>query len=310
MDPHIKAMLDAAEAASAGQQAPPLDAIPPEMIRAGYRMQRQAQNLNAPKDVTATDLQVGGAEGKIPARLYVPAGAPTVTPLLVYYHGGGFAIGDLETHDGHCRRMAAYAGVRVLAIDYRLAPEHPFPAGHDDCLAATRWAFDHADEIGADPARIAVGGCSAGGNLAASIAVDMKHDPLRRIAFQLLLYPGIWPEHETQSRKDLDGPVLTKAALAWFDKCLAVIGHPQAHRAMLGTADVSGTPPALVITAGYDPLKDEGRDFAARLNAAGVKAIHKEYPDMVHDFLIMGDVSPAIDAAAHETADALKTALN
>lgn len=310
MDPHIKAMLDAAEAAAAGQAAPPLDAIPPEMIRAGYRMQRQAQNLNAPKDVTATDIQVDGAEGKIPARLYVPAGAPAVTPLLVYYHGGGFAIGDLETHDGHCRRMAAYAGVRVLAIDYRLAPEHPFPAGHDDCLAATRWAFDHAAEIGVDPTRIAVGGCSAGGNLAASISVDMKNDPKRKIAFQLLLYPGIWPDEETQSRKDLDGPVLTKAAIAWFDKCLAALGHPQAHRAMLGGADVTGTPPALVVTAGYDPLKDEGRDFAAKLNAAGVKATHKEYPDMVHDFLIMGDVSPAIDAAARETADALKAALS
>ena len=309
MDPHIKAMLDAAAAAAAGQQAPPLDAIPPEMIRAGYRMQRQAQNLNAPKDVTASDIKVDGAEGPIPARLYVPAGAPAVTPLLVYYHGGGFAIGDLETHDGHCRRMAAYAGIRVLAIDYRLAPEHPFPAGHDDCLAATRWAFDHAAEIGVDPTRIAVGGCSAGGNLAASISVDMKNDPQRKIAFQLLLYPGIWPDVETQSRKDLDGPVLTKAAIAWFDKCLAALGHPQAHRAMLGRADVAGTPPALVITAGYDPLKDEGRDFAARLNAAGVKATHKEYPDMVHDFLIMGDVSPAIDAAAHEVADALKAAL-
>ncbi|MFD3265267.1 alpha/beta hydrolase [Phenylobacterium ferrooxidans] len=309
MDPHIKAMLDAAEAASAGQAAPPLDAIPPEMIRAGYRMQRQAQNLNAPKDVTASDIKVDGADGQVPARLYVPAGAPAVTPLLVYYHGGGFAIGDLETHDGHCRRMAAYAGVRVLAIDYRLAPEHPFPAGHDDCLAATKWAFDHASEIGVDPTRIAVGGCSAGGNLAASISVDMKNDPQRKIAFQMLLYPGIWPDEETQSRKDLDGPVLTKAAIAWFDKCLAALGHPQAHRAMLGAADVAGTPPALVITAGYDPLKDEGRDFAARLNAAGVKATHKEYPDMVHDFLIMGDVSPAIDTAAHEIAAQLKAAL-
>ena len=309
MDPHIKAMLDAAAAAAAGQPAPPLDAIPPDMIRAGYRMQRQAQNLNAPKDVTASDIKVDGADGQVPARLYVPAGAPAVSSLLVYYHGGGFAIGDLETHDGHCRRMAAYAGVRVLAIDYRLAPEHPFPAGHDDCLAATRWAFDHASEIGVDQTRIAVGGCSAGGNLAASICVDMKNDPQRRIAFQLLLYPGIWPDEETQSRKDLDGPVLTKAAIAWFDKCLAALGHPQAHRAMLGAADVAGTPPALVITAGYDPLKDEGRDFAARLNAAGVKATHREYPDMVHDFLIMGDVSPAIDTAAHEIAAQLKAAL-
>jgi len=310
MDPHIKAMIDEAAAAAEGQAAPPLDAIPPEMIRAGYRMQRTAQNLTAPKDVEVRDLQVDGAEGPIGARLYTPAGAPSVTPGLVYFHGGGFAIGDLETHDGHCRRLASFAGVRVLAVDYRLAPEHPFPAGHDDALASVKWAFDHATEIGFDPARIAVGGCSAGGNLAASVSIDLKNDPKRRLAFQLLLYPGIWPDVETQSRKDLDGPILTKAAIAWFDKCLAVGDHPQGARANLGArADVAGTPPALVVTAGYDPLKDEGRDYAARLNAAGVKATHVEYPDMVHDFYIMGDVSPAITAAAKETAAALKTAL-
>lgn len=310
MDPHIKAMIDQAEAAAAGQAAPPLDAIPPEMIRAGYRMQRAAQNLNAPKDVEARDLQVDGAEGPIAARLYTPAGAPATTPGLVYFHGGGFAIGDLESHDGHCRRLASFAGIRVLAVDYRLAPEHPFPAGHDDALASVKWVFDHAAEIGFDPARVAVGGCSAGGNLAASVSIDLKNDPGRKLAFQLLLYPGIWPDVETQSRKDLDGPILTKAAIAWFDKCLAVGDHPQAARANIGAkADVTGTPPALVVTAGYDPLKDEGRDYAARLNAAGVKATHVEYPDLVHDFYLMGDVSPAITAAAKETAAALKAAL-
>lgn len=310
MDPHIKALIDEQAAAAAANPMPPLDALPPEMIRAGYRMQRQAQNLNAPKDVETRDIQVAGADGPIPARLYTPAGAPAVTPGLVYFHGGGFAIGDLETHDGHCRRLAAYSGFRVLSVDYRLAPEHPFPAGHDDALAATRWAFDHAAEIGLDPARIAVGGCSAGGNLAASVSIDLKDDPKRRIAYQLLLYPGIWPDEETQSRKDLDGPVLTKAAIAWFDKCLAAAGHPQAHRAALGSkADVAGTPPALVVTAGYDPLKDEGRDYAARLRTAGVKAEHIEYPDLVHDFYLMGDVSPAVEAAARETAAKLKAAL-
>ena len=310
MDPHIKAMIDEQAAAAAGQPAPALDALPPEMIRMGYRMQRTAQNQNAPQDVVAKDLQVAGADGPIPARLYTPGGAPTTTPGLVYFHGGGFAIGDLETHDGHCRRLASFAGIRVLAVDYRLAPEHPFPAGHDDALAAVKWAFDHAAEIGFDPARIAVGGCSAGGNLAASVAIDLKNDPQRKIAFQLLLYPGIWPDEETQSRKDLDGPILTRAAIAWFDKCLAVGDHPQAARAQLGAkADVAGTPPALVVTAGYDPLKDEGRDYAARLNAAGVKATHVEYPDLVHDFYIMGDVSPAVTAAAKETAAALKAAL-
>ncbi len=310
MDPQFQAMIDAQAALAAGQPAPPLDAIPTEMIRAGYRMQRQAQNQNAPKDVTARDLQVDGAAGPIGARLYTPAGAPATTPGLVYFHGGGFAIGDLESHDGHCRRLAAYSGVRVLAVDYRLAPEHPFPAGHDDALAATKWAFDHAAEIGFDPARIALGGCSAGGNLAASVSIDLKADPVRKIAWQMLLYPGIWPDEETASRKRLDGPILTKAAIAWFDKCLAVGDHPQRARAALGSAaDLAGTPPALVVTAGYDPLQDEGRDYAARLNALGVKAEHRHYPELVHDFYIMGDVSPAVEAAARDAANALKAAL-
>jgi acetyl esterase len=309
MDPHFKAMIEAQEAAQAGQEMPPLDAIPPEMIRAGYRMQRQAQNQGAPKEVETRDLMVGGAAGPIPARLYTPAGAPGTTPGLVYFHGGGFAIGDLETHDGHCRRLAAYSGYRVLAVDYRLAPEHPFPAGHDDALAATKWAFDHAAEIGFDPQKIGVGGCSAGGNLAASVSIDLKDDPAHRPVFQMLLYPGIWPDQETASRQRLDGPILSKAAIAWFDKCLAVGDHPQRARAMLGRADVAGTPPAFVVTAGYDPLQDEGRDYAARLNAAGVKAQHVHYPDLVHDFYIMGDVSPAVDAAAKEAAAALRAAL-
>jgi len=310
LDADFAAMVEEQAAAARAQPMPPLDAIPPEMVRAGYRAQRQAQDLNAPKDMEARDLKVAGAAGEIPARLYRPNGLGDPSGLLVYFHGGGFVIGDLETHDGHCRRLAAGARCRVLAVDYRLAPEHPFPAGHDDALAATKWAFDNASDLGVDPRRIAVGGDSAGGNLAASIALDLRNDPRRRLAFQLLLYPGIWPETETQSRRDLDGPVLTRAALAWFDKLLAATGHADAHRAMLGNRELKGAPPALVVTAGFDPLKDEGRDYAERLKAAGVAATHVEYPALVHDFYIMPDVSPAVAEAAAETAQALRAALS
>jgi acetyl esterase len=309
LDPAFAAMIAEQEAAAKAQPMPPLDQLPPEMVRAGYRMQRQAQDQNAPKDVEAGDIKVAGAAGEIPGRLYRPAGIVEPSGLLVYFHGGGFVIGDLETHDGHCRRLAALAGCKVLAVDYRLAPEHPFPAGHDDALAATKWAFDHAGELGVDRERIAVGGDSAGGNLAASVALDLKDDPARRIAFQLLLYPGIWPDEETASRKALDGPVLTRAALDWFEKLLAAVGHPHAHRAMLGGRDLTGAPPALVVTAGHDPLKDEGRDYAERLHAAGVRAQHVEYPALVHDFYVMADVSPAVTQAAAETAAALKAAI-
>ena len=309
MDPHFKAMIDA-QAAAAPAEAPPIEAIPPAMVRAGYQMQRTAQNTVVPQDVEVRDLSVPGEAGPIPVRLYTPAGAAAPGPGIVYFHGGGFVIGNLETHDGHCRRLASYGGVRVLAVDYRLAPENPFPAGHDDALAATRWAFDHAAEIGFDPARIAVGGDSAGGTLAASMTHDLKTDPARRLKFQLLLYPGLWPHEDTQTRKDRDGPVLTKAAIAFFEKALNAMTHPDGVRAMPARyEDLSGLPAALVVTAGFDPLEDEGHHYADRLKAAGMAAEWLHYPSLVHDFYIMGDVSPAVDAAARETAAKLKAGL-
>lgn len=306
LDPHFARLIEEQARALEAQPMPPLDQLPPDMVRAGYRMQREAQDVR-PADVETRDLTIAGG---IPARLYTPAGAPAKSPGLVYFHGGGWVIGDLETHDGHCRRLAAYAGVRVLAVDYRLAPEHPFPASHDDALAAARWAFDHAAELGMDTARIAVGGCSAGGNLAASVALDLRDDPKRRIAFQLLLYPVIWLEEETATRRERDGPLLTREAMAWFEKHLAPHAHPERHRAMLGSVkDVSGAPPALVVTAGHDMLEDEGRWYVERLQAAGVAAERLHYPAMVHDFYTMGGVSPAVDDAARETAGRLKAAL-
>ena len=310
LDPHFKAMLDA-QAAAAAAATPPISQVPPELIRAGYRAQRTSQNVNtSPASVEARDLQIPGPGGRIRARLYTPAGAATPSGLLVYFHGGGFAIGDLETHDGHCRRLADGSGQRVMAVDYRLAPEHPFPAGHDDALAATRWAFDHAAELGADPARIGVGGDSAGGNLAASVAIDLRGDPARRLKLQLLLYPGLWPAQETATRRDRDGPVLSKAAMAWFESSLAFIGHPDALRVMPAqVADLSGLPSAYVVTAGFDPLEDEGRDYARALAAAGVPAQDVNYPRLVHDFFIMGDVSPAVIEAARDAGAAVKAAL-
>lgn len=310
LDPHFKAMLEA-EAAAAPAEMPPLTAIPPEMLRAGYRVQRQAQNLKtSPPEIEARDLNILGPAGWIPARLYTPPGAAAPGPLLVYFHGGGWVIGDLETHDAHCRRLAAFSGAQVMAVDYRLAPEHPFPAGHDDALAATCWAFDHGDEIGVDPSRIGVGGDSAGGNLAACVAQDLRADKVRRLKFQLLLYPAVGPKEMTASRRDRDGPVLSSAAMAFFEVALAASAHPEGARAAPAQAgDLSGLPPALVVTAGFDPLEDEGRDYAAALRAAGVAAHHRTYETLVHDFYIMGDVSPSVIAAAKETAEALAKAL-
>jgi acetyl esterase len=307
LDPHFRAMLDAAAAI----EMPPLATLPPEMIRMGYVAQRAGLDAGAPKDLTVSDIQVDGGAGPIKARLYVSKDAPATTGALVYFHGGGFVIGDLETHDDFMRRLCAASGVRVLAVDYRLAPEHPFPAAHDDALAATKWTFDHAAEIGVDPARIAVGGCSAGGNLAACMALELRGDPRYKLAFQLLLYPATAMEQETQSRKDLaTGYVLTAEVMTWFASHFAAIGHPDARRAEPAhVEDLSGLPPALTITAGFDPLKDEGKAYAGRMAAAGVKSEHIEYPSFVHDFFIMASVSPPVVDAIEDTAAKLKAAL-
>jgi acetyl esterase len=310
LDPAFQALVDAQAKAAAEQPLPPLDQLPPDMVRAGYVMQRQSQDQNAPKDVETRDFAIPGPHGDIPVRLYTPAGVAAPSGLLVYYHGGGWVIGDLDTHDGHCRRMAAWAGCQVIAVHYRLAPENPFPKGHDDALAAVTWAFDHAGEIGVDAKRIAVGGDSAGGNLAASVALDLKDDAGRQLAFQLLLYPATTPDWKTESRKTLDGPILSFEAMRWFEKLTAAAGHAQMHRMAPGdAADLKGAAPALVVTAGHDCLKDEGAAYAERLKGAGVAARHVEYPSLPHDFYIMADVSPAVIDAAKETAAALKAAL-
>ena len=307
LHPTFRAMLDAL----AAMTMPPLSVIPPQMVRDGYRTTRVGLDPGAPRDLAVRDLQVDGGAGPLKARLYTPKDAGASGPGIVYFHGGGFVIGDLDTHDSFLRRLCAASGVRVLAVDYRLAPENPFPAPHDDALAATRWAFDHAAEIGFDPARIAIGGDSAGGNLSASISLEMRNDPHRKLAFQLLLYPATAMDQDTPSRRALaEGHVLTREAMEWFGSHLGIVGHPQAHRAEPGNvADLSGAPPCLVVTAGFDPLKDEGRVYAERLAQAGVPARHVEYAGFVHDFFILGHVCPPVFGVIDETAQALKAGL-
>ncbi|MES2036050.1 MAG: alpha/beta hydrolase, partial [Pseudomonadota bacterium] len=267
-------------------------------------------DAGAPTDLDVRDLQVDGGAGPVAARLYTPKGAAATTAGLVYFHGGGFVIGDLDTHDGFLRRLAAASGVRVLSVDYRLAPEHEFPAAHDDAIAALKWAFDHAAEIGFDPARIAVGGCSAGGNLAAVMALEIKDDPKRKLAFQLLLYPATAMEQDTQSRRDLaTGHMLTAEVMEWFGDHFGVNRHADRKRAEPKFADLTGVAPALVVTAGFDPLKDEGKAYAAAINAAGGKAEHVEYGSFVHDFYTLAPFCPGVPSAIEETGARLKTAL-
>ena len=307
MDPGFRAMLEAEAAAAAEQPRPGPGELPMAVVREGYQLRRTAQDTTPPAAIAVRDLSIALPGRTLAARLYTSQGGQSPSALLVYFHGGGFVIGDLETHDGHCRRLAAGSGAQVLAVDYRLAPEHPFPAAHDDALDAVRWAFDHAGDLGVDRSRIAVGGDSAGGNLAASVACDLADDADHRLAFQLLLYPVTWPDYDTASRRDFDGLILSKAGFAWFDQCLAAASHPDGGRTKV--AGRKSPTPGLIVTAGFDPLRDEGRELHEARQVAGTPSDYLECPALIHDFFIMPDVSNAVGTAASAVATRLGTAL-
>lgn len=305
IDPGIAAFL---QALAAEPEVAPDQALV-QSVRAAYVRQIAASDIAAGAAVEVQDTEFEGRGGRLEVRTYTPLDAAPRGPGLVYFHGGGFVLGDLDTHDAHCRRLCAGAAIRIIAVAYRLAPEAPFPAAHDDALDAVRWVFAHAEALGLDRRRIGVGGDSAGGNLAASVALDLKDEPSARPAFQLLLYPVTWPDVETASRRDLDGPVLTKSALAWFEAMLGAEGHPEQARARLGGRDLVSAPPALIVTAEHDPLKDEGCGYAARLIGAGVSVLSMTQPGLVHDFFLMTGLSPAVRAAVDSTTAALRAAM-
>ena len=226
------------------------------------------------------------AVGDLPGRLYEPTGVAAPGPLLVFFHGGGFMYGDLDSHDAPCRFLAQRSGVRVLAVDYRLGPESRFPAAHDDADAAYRWVLEHADDLGADPDRLAVGGDSAGGNLAASVAIQAARDGLP-LAHQLLIYPATDSAREGGSSSLFaEGFYLTKA---FMDLANASYLTPETDlrdpRLSPLYADLpAGLAPAYVVTAGFDPLRDEGEAYAARLVEAGVPVEVRRFHDQIHGF--------------------------
>jgi len=302
LDPEARFLLDLVVAAG----APPFEESTPVEARA-------TRAALAPPVLEpcfeARDLDLGG----VPGRFYLPADPNSSTEslgLLVYFHGGGWVVGDLESHDNVCHALCRRSGHAVLAVDYRLAPEHPFPAGLDDCMAAVAWAREHAGELGVDPDRIAVGGDSAGANLAAVVANETTV-PLR---LQLLVYPVAdarrgWPSYT----ENAEGYFLTTAAMAWFtDHYLAgADGSPDDPRVspLLASLDSIGSgPPAYVITAGFDPLRDEGVAYVERLLEAGVRSAHVHYPNQIHAFFSMShlltDARTALAGAAGAITDA------
>jgi acetyl esterase/lipase len=309
--PEVQSVLDAVAALG----GPPPEEQTPEALRRAYV---QLNGLATRAEMASvTDRMFPGPAGGVPVRVYTPSTAPGPRPALVHFHGGGWVIGDLETHDATVRALAAASGVTVVAVDYRLAPEHPFPAAVEDSLAAVRWVAspEGASALGVDPARLAVGGDSAGGNLAAVVAQQLR-DTGPALRFQLLVYPVTDARLAHPSiDENADGYFLTKAEMQWFrrhylgDDWAASAADPRVSPLLAPDDAVRGVAPALVITAEYDPLRDEGEAYAAKLQAGGVDAKVSRYDGVIHGFVAMGDVVPEGKAAIDEAGEALRAAL-
>ncbi len=259
-------------------------------------------------------VEVAGAAGALTARFYVPGRLPggEPVPLLVYYHGGGWVVGDLDTHDGLCRFLAAAAGVAVLSLEYRLAPEHPLPAAVEDSVAGFTWAAANAAELGVDPGRIAVGGDSAGGNLAAVVSLSARDAGGPVPAMQLLIYPVTDAVGGQRSRELFaNGFFLTKGDMDTFEAHYLPPGTDSRDPrvSVLHAPDLTGLPPAYVCTAGFDPLRDEGEAYALRMREAGVPVALRRHPGLVHGFANMTAVSRTSRGAMLETAGALRMGL-
>ncbi|MGI5133064.1 alpha/beta hydrolase [Pseudonocardia sp. CA-107938] len=288
----------------AASGAPPLDELPLPEARAAY--DQLAAFAGAPAPVASTeDVSAGG----VPARLYRPEGEGP-HPVLIFLHGGGWVLGSAAGYDTVARGLCAGAGAIVVSVDYRLAPEHPFPAAVDDVRTAALWVRATAASLGGDPARLAVAGDSAGGNLAAVLANELPGT----FALQVLLYPGtdLTMSHPSVVENG-EGYLLTRAAMTWFtDQYVGQLDRRNPRVSPLYAAEetLAAAPPALIITAEFDPLRDEGTAYAARLAAAGVPVEHTSYPGMIHAFFALGGLVPAAERARDQVCAALDRAWN
>lgn len=285
-----------------------------DLAVARAQLTKLARMLDDGIAVGVRDLSVPGPAGSIRARHYSPVNAVGSEPLLVFFHGGGFVVGDLETHDGLCRLMCRDAAVHVLAVDYRLAPESKAPAAVEDCYAAYQWALEHAGELGADASRVAVGGDSAGGNLAAVVSQLARRDDVRAPALQLLFYPVVDFAAETRSKTLFaDGYFLTKKDMDWFRENYlsgAAIDVSDPRISPLLADDLSGLPPTMVVTGGFDPLRDEGDRYADALAAAGVVVDHRRFGSLVHGFANFSPLGGGSATAMAEIISALRAHLS
>jgi len=274
---------------------PAYETLTPAEAREAFLASRLALQPDPEPVAHVAALAAQGHAGPIPLRLYRGIGADEgrPQPALVYFHGGGWVIGDLESHDQACRALANAARAIVVAVDYRLAPEHKFPAAVDDAIDATRWIAGHAQSLGIDPAQLAVGGDSAGGNLAAVVALDARDRGGLPLVFQLLIYPATDMGLDRPSHvRHAEQLPLRRSTMRWF------VGHylrspadvADWRASPLRAPSLRGLPPALVVTAGFDPLSDEGEAYARALSDAGVPVVHQRFAGQIHGFLSMGRI--------------------
>lgn len=309
LDPDTMIVLDMMRAAN----RPAFETLSPAEARTAYAASRAILQPDPEEVAEARDMSVPGPLGDIPIRAYRPLGASEteVLPVLVYYHGGGWLLGGLESHDVVCRRLGNLARCAVVSVDYRMAPEHKFPAAVQDSAAATAWVIANAAQLRIDPRRVAVGGDSAGGNLAAVMALMARDGDLPPLVFQLLVYPGTDMMMVTVSSQTVrEGVPLTSATMKWFvDHYMRDDSDRLDWRASpLRAASLAGTAPAMVITASADPLRDEGIAYAERLEREGVRVKLLHFSDQVHGFLSMGKIIRASDVSMHMMAAALRQA--
>jgi acetyl esterase len=306
LDPQCEAVL--AQMAELG--GPPPETMTVEDNRA--LIAGIAEMSGVPDDLARMeDVTIPSPDGDIPARVYVPEGDGPF-PVLVFFHGGGWVIGTVDTHDVPVRQLANRAQAVVVSVEYRLAPEHPFPAAPEDCYAATAWVAEHIGEYGGDASRLAVGGDSAGGNLAAVVSQMAKERGGPAISFQLLIYPAVDAAMGSASMTENgDGYLLTKGFMEWFYghylTGTADADNPLASPAR--AASLAGLPPAFVATAEFDPLRDEGEAYAEALRKAGVDATTKRYDGMIHGFFQLGGVIDRTNELINDSAAAVRTAL-
>ncbi|WP_342643774.1 alpha/beta hydrolase [Rhodoligotrophos ferricapiens] len=309
LDPGAAAVLELIK--SSGR--PGYEVMSPNEAREAYNASRRA-SVEAPQEVERVEtLEATRPNGSIPMRHYRPLGSgDTVLPLLVYFHGGGWVLGNLDSHDGLCRQLAHQAGCAVISVDYRLAPEHKFPAAVEDAAAATDWIFAHAAKLKADPGRVALGGDSAGGNLAIVTALQRVMTGASPVRALFLIYPATDFSFETPSQAEFaEGHLLTRANQEWFHKhyLRSDADRTDWRASPLRAPDLAGLPYTIVLTASHDPLRDEGEAFARRLIEAGVTVTVKRAAGQIHGFLPMEKLIPAAKGVTCELADLLSFAL-